>query len=113
MPNIQNKFVPKNRFAALEEEFEEEISVAKQVFQKGQTKITDTLATIMGRLTAMEEKQNAVASKLEQSQLIIPQIQPTFRPAWQSPMVQQPGTLTQAQWASLNQNQFSQSQYQF
>ena len=61
------KFVSKNRFAALEEEVEEEITVAKQVFQKGQTKITDTLAAIMRRLDAMEEKQDEVSTKLTQS----------------------------------------------
>ena len=48
----------KNRFAALEEEVEEEITEVKQVFHKGQTKITDTLATIMERLAAIEEKQD-------------------------------------------------------
>ena len=46
----------KNRFAALEEEMEEEITVVKQVFQKGQTKITDTLEAIMKRLEAMETR---------------------------------------------------------
>ena len=40
---------------------EDEITEVKQVFRKGQTKITDTLAAIMERLTAMEEKQDAVA----------------------------------------------------
>ena len=85
---------------------EEEITVAKQVFQKGQTKITDTLAAIMRRLDAMEEKQDAVSTKLTQSL----QTHPNFRPAYPaSPMVPYPGTLTQAQWGSPNQLQ-SQSQ---
>ena len=92
------------RFAALEEE----ITVVKQVFHKDQSKITDTLAAIMARLTTMEEKQDAVALKLAQNQHLNYPIQPTFRPAWQSPMVPQPGTLTQGQWASQNQNTQSQ-----
>ena len=79
----------KNRFAALEEEMEEEITVVKQVFQKGQTKITDTLEAIMKRLEAMEIKQEAVASKLNQS--ILSQAQPIFRPAYQSQLVTPPG----------------------
>ena len=52
------KLVSKNRFAALEEEVEEEITEVKQVFHKGQTKITDTLVIIMERLAAIEEKQD-------------------------------------------------------
>ena len=83
---------------------EEEITVAKQVFQKGQTKITDTLATIMERLDAMEKKQDAVATKLTQN--FNAHLQPNFRPAYQSPMVQQPGTQTQTIWGSPNQLQF-------
>ena len=49
-------------------EVEEEITEVKQVFQKGQVKITDTLAAIMSRLTIMEEKQDVVAQKMAQFQ---------------------------------------------
>ena len=47
----KEKFVSKNRFEVLEEVVEDEITEVKQVFHKGQTKITDTLAAIMARLT--------------------------------------------------------------
>ena len=61
----------------------------------------------------MEEKQDAAVQKLAQYFQLNPQmqIQPTFRPAGQSPMVPQPGYLTQAQWGT--QNQMTQSQTQF
>ena len=36
-----DKFVSKNRFSALEEKAKEEITEVKQVFHKGQSKITD------------------------------------------------------------------------
>ncbi len=108
-PTENEKFVSKNRFSALEEEVEEEITVVKQVFQKGQTKITDTLAAIMVRLEAMEKNQEAVATKLTQS--LQNHLQPIFRPAYLSQTVSPPGALTQAQWAS--QNQISQSQPQY
>ena len=67
----------------------------------------------MERLTAMESKQEEVAQKLvqQQSQILQSQTQPSFRPAYltqMTPMVQQPGTITQAQWASPNQ--YTQSQ---
>ena len=57
---------------------------------------------IMGRLKTMEEKQDAVAQNIPHTQQLILPIHPTFGTAWQSPLVPQPGTLTQAQWASRN-----------
>ena len=85
-----------------------EIKEVKQVLRKGQEKITDSL---LARLANMEEKQEAVALKIAQNQNMNLQIQPTFRPALQSPVVPQPGALTQGQWASLNQMTQCQSPY--
>jgi hypothetical protein len=108
---IMGKCVSKNRFAALDEEIAEDSLEVKQDFHKGQTKITDTLTAIMARLAAMEEKQNLVAQRMSQIQKQNFQVHPAFRPAYLSPIVAQPGALTQAQWASQNQLNQSQSQY--
>ena len=108
---INGKFASKNRFADLEAEATADTLEVKQDFHKGQTKITDTLTAIMTRLAAMEEKQNLVAQRMSQIQNQNFQVQPAFRPAYLSPIVAQPGALTQAQWASQNQLNQSQSQY--
>ena len=65
----------------------------------------------MKRLEAMETKQEAMSSKLNQS--ILSQAQPIFRPAYQTQLVSPPGIITQAQWGSQNQLGQSQTQSQF
>ena len=109
--NINGKFVSENRFAALDQGEVVDNLEAKQVFHKGQTKITDTLIAIMARLEAMEEKQSLVAHRMSQIQNQNFQAHSALRPAYLSPIVAQPGALTQAQWASQNHLNQSQSQY--
>ena len=63
--------------------------------------LSKTLEAIMGRLTAMEARQHVFYPQNTQAPLAS---QPLI-----SPVVPQPGTQTQNQWAS--QNQWTQSQY--
>ena len=110
-------FVSNNKYAPLANNEDEETEAAssmkkEQIFREDPNKIGITLAAIMTRLTDMEIRQEAQNQQIKQailqSQSQNQQIH--LRPGGSSPVVSPPGTQTQKQWASPNQNTQSQSQ---